>query len=73
VAATLGAGDLTGAAAAAHRLKGAARMAGARPLAELLNQVEVAARDGHGEAAALAASGLGALSEKTLAAVQSAG
>ncbi|MGX9965769.1 PAS-domain containing protein [Roseomonas sp. F4] len=73
VAATLAAADLPGAAAAAHRLKGAARMAGARPLADLLAVVELAARDGNQDAAAGAASRLPALAERTLAAVQAAG
>jgi len=73
VAVALAAGDLGAAAAAAHRLKGAARMAGARPLADLLARVETAARDGEVEAAATAAATLPALSEKTMAAVQAAG
>ncbi|MDP3417761.1 PAS-domain containing protein [Falsiroseomonas sp.] len=73
VALALAAGDLPGMAAAAHRLKGAARMAGARPLADLLAAVEMAARDGNAEAASGAAVGLPALAERTLAAVQAAG
>ena len=73
VAAALAGGDLPGTAAAAHRLKGAARMAGARPLADMLAAVEVAARDGNAEAASGAASGLPGLAERTLAAVQAAG
>jgi signal transduction histidine kinase/DNA-binding response OmpR family regulator len=66
----LTAGDLPAAAAAAHRLKGAARMAGARPLAELLAEVETAARDGDAETAMRAAAALPALSVGTLAAVE---
>jgi signal transduction histidine kinase/DNA-binding NarL/FixJ family response regulator len=73
VATALTAGDLAGAAAAAHRLKGAARMAGARPLADLLAQLESAAREGQAEAAAEAAKALPALSEKTVAATEVAG
>ncbi len=72
VIAALSAGDLAGAAAAAHRLKGAARMAGARPLADVLGRVEAAARDGETEAAAAAAAALPDISEKTLAAVRAA-
>ena len=73
VAVALSVGDLAAAAAAAHRLKGAARMAGARPLADLLAQVEAAAREGGFEEASRVAACLPALSEKTLAAVQAAG
>lgn len=73
VAAALAEGDLPGTAAAAHRLKGAARMAGARPLADLLAMVETAARDGDAEAAASSATLLPGLAERTLAAVQAAG
>ncbi|MBU8537887.1 PAS-domain containing protein [Falsiroseomonas tokyonensis] len=65
--------DLPGMAAAAHRLKGAARMAGARPLADLLGVLELAAREGKAAAAADAAADLPALAERTLAAVQAAG
>ncbi|WP_372619015.1 PAS-domain containing protein [Falsiroseomonas sp.] len=61
-------GDLDGAAAAAHRLKGAARMAGARRLAELVAELESAAKQGEMEAARRAAAALPALSERTLAA-----
>ena len=68
VAAALAAGDLEGAAAAAHRLKGAARMAGARPLADLLAAVEQASRDGRPVEAGAAASGLASLAERTVAA-----
>ncbi len=68
VRAALALGDLPGAAAAAHRLKGAARMAGARRLAEQLAEVESAAKAGTVEAARQAASGLDGLAEKTLAA-----
>ncbi|WP_439549231.1 PAS-domain containing protein [Falsiroseomonas sp.] len=68
VAAALAAGDLEGAAAAAHRLKGAARMAGARPLADLLSAVEQASRDGRPVEAGAAASGLASLAERTVAA-----
>jgi signal transduction histidine kinase/DNA-binding NarL/FixJ family response regulator len=70
VLAALEAGDLGGAAAAAHRLKGAARMAGARRLAELLAVVESAAKDGDAASARQAATGLNELSEKTLAAAR---
>jgi signal transduction histidine kinase/DNA-binding NarL/FixJ family response regulator len=73
VLAALAAGDLTGAASAAHRLKGAARMAGARRLAELLAELESAAKDGEAEAAGRAAAALPALSEKTLAAAEAMG
>jgi signal transduction histidine kinase/HPt (histidine-containing phosphotransfer) domain-containing protein/ActR/RegA family two-component response regulator len=73
VNAALAAGDLPAAAEAAHRLKGAARMAGARPLADLLGVVEAAARDGQADTANGAAAGLGPLAERTLAAVQTAG
>jgi signal transduction histidine kinase/DNA-binding response OmpR family regulator len=66
VAAALAAGDLEATAAAAHRLKGAARMAGARPLADLLATVEAAARDGQMQAAATAAARLQALADRTL-------
>ncbi|WP_203073680.1 PAS-domain containing protein [Falsiroseomonas ponticola] len=68
VAVALAAGDLAGAAAAAHRLKGAARMAGARPLADLLAAVEQASRDGRPVEAGAAASGLASLAERTVAA-----
>ncbi|QYU67076.1 response regulator [Leptolyngbya sp. 15MV] len=70
VRAALAAGDLPGVAAAAHRLKGAARMAGARRLADHLAQVEAAAKSGTIEAARTAATGLAALAERTLAASQ---
>jgi signal transduction histidine kinase/DNA-binding NarL/FixJ family response regulator len=73
VIAALEAGDLPLAAAAAHRLKGAARMAGARPLAELMAELENAARGGEREAAARAAAALPAISAGTLAAVEAAG
>jgi signal transduction histidine kinase/DNA-binding NarL/FixJ family response regulator len=73
VTAALAARDLPGAAAAAHRLKGAARMAGARPLADLLAMVELAAREGDAAAAGAPAAKLPALAERTLAAVQAAG
>jgi signal transduction histidine kinase/DNA-binding NarL/FixJ family response regulator len=68
VAAALAGGDLAGAAAAAHRLKGAARMAGARRLAELLAQLEAAAKSGDAPAAERAGEALPVLSERTLAA-----
>jgi CheY-like chemotaxis protein len=70
VAAALRAGNLTGVAEAAHRLKGAARMAGARPLADLLATVEAAARDGRLADADQAAQLLPQLAERTLAAAQ---
>uniref|UniRef100_UPI0022EA6AD9 PAS-domain containing protein n=1 Tax=Falsiroseomonas oryzae TaxID=2766473 RepID=UPI0022EA6AD9 len=54
----LSAGDLTAVAAAAHRMKGAARMAGARRLAELVSELEDAAKAGDGQAAARAAAAL---------------
>jgi signal transduction histidine kinase/ActR/RegA family two-component response regulator/HPt (histidine-containing phosphotransfer) domain-containing protein len=73
VATALSAGDLPAAADAAHRLKGAARMAGARPLADLLGVIESAAREGQQETAHGAAAGLGPLADRTLAAVQAAG
>jgi signal transduction histidine kinase/DNA-binding NarL/FixJ family response regulator len=73
VIAALEVGDLPAAAAVAHRLKGAARMAGARPLAELMAELETAARGGEREAAARAAAALPALSAGTLAAVEAAG
>ena len=73
VIAALEAGDLSAAAAAAHRLKGAARMAGARRLAELTAEIEGAARGGEAEAARRHAAGLAALSEKTLAAATAQG
>jgi signal transduction histidine kinase/DNA-binding NarL/FixJ family response regulator len=72
VLAALAAGDLPGAASAAHRLKGAARMAGARRLAELLAELEGAAKGGEAEAARRAAAALPALSERTLAAAEAA-
>ncbi|MGG5819755.1 PAS-domain containing protein [Falsiroseomonas sp. HW251] len=68
VMAALAAGDLPGAAGAAHRLKGAARMAGARRLAELVAEIEAAAKAGEEAAARRAAEGLTTLSERTLAA-----
>ena len=67
VLAAVDAGDLAGAAASAHRLKGAARMAGARRLAELLGEIEGAAKGGEPAAARRLASALPALSERTLA------
>ncbi|MGK7870216.1 PAS-domain containing protein [Falsiroseomonas sp. E2-1-a20] len=73
VTTALAAGNLPAAADAAHRLKGAARMAGARPLADLLGVVEAAAREGQADTANGAAAGLGPLAERTLAAVQAAG
>jgi CheY-like chemotaxis protein/HPt (histidine-containing phosphotransfer) domain-containing protein len=73
VIAALEAGDLTAAASAAHRLKGAARMAGARRLAELTAEIEGAAKGGEAEAARRHAAGLVALSEKTLAAATGGG
>jgi signal transduction histidine kinase/CheY-like chemotaxis protein/HPt (histidine-containing phosphotransfer) domain-containing protein len=66
VAAAMAAADLDGVATAAHRLKGAARMAGARRLAELLNELEAAARAGEAEAAGRLAAALPGLSESTL-------
>jgi signal transduction histidine kinase/DNA-binding NarL/FixJ family response regulator len=73
VAAAIAVGDMEGAGAAAHRLKGAARMAGARPLADLLARLEEAAREGRPDAATAAARQLPSLAERTLAAVQAAG
>jgi len=73
VLASLAEGDLPGAAAAAHRLKGAARMAGARPLADLLGRVESAARAGDAAQAGQVAAGLAEMSANTLAAVGAAG
>jgi signal transduction histidine kinase/DNA-binding NarL/FixJ family response regulator len=70
VQAALAAGDLGAAAAAAHRLKGAARMAGARRLADKLAEVETAAQRGAADAAAMAAAELPALSDRTLAAAE---
>jgi CheY-like chemotaxis protein/HPt (histidine-containing phosphotransfer) domain-containing protein len=61
------AGDLAGAATSAHRLKGAARMAGARRLADLLGEIEGAAKGREPDAARRLASALPALSERTLA------
>jgi signal transduction histidine kinase/ActR/RegA family two-component response regulator/HPt (histidine-containing phosphotransfer) domain-containing protein len=72
VLAALAAGDLPGAASAAHRLKGAARMAGARRLAELLAELEAAAKEGEADAARRAAAALPVLSERTLAAAEAA-
>jgi CheY-like chemotaxis protein/HPt (histidine-containing phosphotransfer) domain-containing protein len=72
VIAALEVGDLQAAAAAAHRLKGAARMAGARRLAELTAEIEGAAKGGEADAAKRHAAGLTALSEKTLAAATGA-
>jgi CheY-like chemotaxis protein/HPt (histidine-containing phosphotransfer) domain-containing protein len=72
VRAALAAGDLPGVAAAAHRLKGAARMAGARRLADQLAEVESAAKAGAMDAAREAAEGLDSLAEKTLAAAAAA-
>ncbi len=68
VRAALAVGDLPGVVAAAHRLKGAARMAGARRLAEQLAEVESAAKAGTMDATRQAATGLDTLAEKTLAA-----
>lgn len=73
VTAALAAGDLETAAEAAHRLKGAARMAGARRLAELLAEVEMVARGGELAAARRAAETLPALADSTLAAMEAAG
>jgi signal transduction histidine kinase/ActR/RegA family two-component response regulator/HPt (histidine-containing phosphotransfer) domain-containing protein len=73
VAAALSAGDLDAAASAAHRLKGAARMAGARPLADLLAAVEVASRAGRLAEASKAAAGLPVLADRTMAATQVVG
>ena len=70
VLAALEAGDLEAAAAAAHRLKGASRMAGARRLAELLSAVESAAKAGDAPTAREAAQGLGEMSQRTLAAAE---
>jgi signal transduction histidine kinase/ActR/RegA family two-component response regulator/HPt (histidine-containing phosphotransfer) domain-containing protein len=61
-------GDLEAAAAAAHRLKGAARMAGARRLAELMAELEGAAKKGELAAAQRAGEALPALSERTITA-----
>jgi signal transduction histidine kinase/DNA-binding NarL/FixJ family response regulator len=72
VTTALAAGNLPAAADAAHRLKGAARMAGARPLADLLGVVEAAARQGQADTANGAAAGLAPLADRTLAAVQAA-
>ncbi|WP_137176278.1 PAS-domain containing protein [Roseomonas sp. AR75] len=68
----LGSGDLHAAASVAHRLKGAARMAGARRMAELLAEIEAAAKDGDADAARRAAEALPALSERTLSAAGAA-
>ncbi|MGG5807746.1 ATP-binding protein [Falsiroseomonas sp. CW058] len=73
VLAALAAGDLATAAAAAHRLKGAARMAGARPLADLMAEIESAAQGGEAAAAQRAAAALPALSAGTLAAIEAGG
>jgi signal transduction histidine kinase/DNA-binding NarL/FixJ family response regulator len=73
VMAALASGDMDAAAAAAHRLKGASRMAGARPLAELMAELESAARKGEAEAARRAGAALPALSAGTLAAVEAGG
>jgi uncharacterized protein involved in propanediol utilization len=48
-------------------------MAGARRLAELMNEVETAAKAGDAEAAGRAAQSLPALSERTLAAAGATG
>jgi signal transduction histidine kinase/DNA-binding response OmpR family regulator len=72
VMAALEIGDLDAAASAAHRLKGAARMAGARPLAELMGEVEAAARGGDRVASGRAASALPGLSAGTIAAIEAA-
>ncbi|NKC34122.1 PAS-domain containing protein [Falsiroseomonas selenitidurans] len=69
----LAGGDLEAAANAAHRLKGAARMAGARPLADLLATVESAAREGRRPQAAAAGARLAALASGTLAAMAKGG
>jgi CheY-like chemotaxis protein/HPt (histidine-containing phosphotransfer) domain-containing protein len=66
----LSSGDLKAAASAAHRLKGAARMAGARPLAEAAAAVEDRARAGDVAGATAAEGPLPGLSEATLAAVR---
>ena len=67
------AGEFSEATATAHRLKGAARMAGARPLADLAARIEAAARAQDGTAARAAAGELPALAEATLAAVRRSG
>jgi HPt (histidine-containing phosphotransfer) domain-containing protein len=64
--ATLRAADsVTARAEAAHRLKGAARMVGARMLADQASRVETAARAGDAEAALAAAEGLAAMLDET--------
>ncbi len=73
VMAALQAGDMAAVAAAAHRLKGAARMAGARPLADLLAAIETASREGGPDQARRAAEGLMVLADKTVVATQAAG
>jgi signal transduction histidine kinase/CheY-like chemotaxis protein/HPt (histidine-containing phosphotransfer) domain-containing protein len=68
------AGSASARAEAAHRLKGAARMVGARMLADQASRVETAARTGDIEAAREAAEGLAAmLAETTRAARASFG
>ncbi len=73
VLAALAAGELGAAAAAAHRLKGAARLAGAPRLAELLAELEAAAADGEAPVAARAAARLEEVAARTLAAIPGGG
>ncbi len=68
----LASGDLEAAANAAHRLKGAARMAGARPLADLMAEVETAARGGDRGASDRVAAALPEISAGTIAAIEAA-
>ena len=66
----MAAGDLAGVAAAAHRLKGAAHMAGAERLAALAAGIEPPARAGDTDAAAAAAAPLGTMLAATLLAMR---
>jgi HPt (histidine-containing phosphotransfer) domain-containing protein len=70
IAAAVAGGSTAAAADAAHRLKGAARMAGARPLAEAAAAIESAARGGDAGAMRAGAEALPPLAEATLAAVR---
>ena len=73
VAAILAAGAAKPLGAVAHRLKGAARMAGARLLAEQAGQIEAAAKSGDFAIARAAAAGIDTLLADTLRAMRSVG
>jgi signal transduction histidine kinase/DNA-binding NarL/FixJ family response regulator len=70
IAAALARGEPEAAADAAHRLKGAARMAGARPLAEVAARIEATTRAGDVAAAMAAAQALPTLAATTIEAAR---